>query len=60
MASSVSKKRFLTKRFGDAVQKKTIIFSDIVTILPLIPSLPRLKVTCLISEKVVFWEPPPS
>ena len=43
----------------DELKKKT---SYLVTLslLPLTPTLPRLKVTCLISNKIVFLEPPPS
>ena len=36
-----------------------VLFSDIVTI-AFDPTLLRPKVTCLISDKIVFWEPPPS
>ena len=41
---------------------RNVIFSDIVTFAfsPLFPALLRLKVTCLISDKMVFCEPPPS
>ena len=44
---------------GRRPNKKTS-YSVTLSLLPLTPSLPRLKVTCLISDKVVFWEPPPS
>ena len=46
-------------RLRDAVKKNTS-YSVTLSLLPLTPTLPRLKVTSLISDKVVFWEPPPS
>ena len=43
----------MIKTLGDELKKKT---SYLVTLslLPLTPTLPRLKVTCLISDKMVF------
>ena len=44
---------------GRRPNKKTS-YSVTLSLLPLTPSLPRPKVTNLISDKVVFWKPPPS